>query len=112
MNLDEYITNFEKGNFSFQEIEKFAQNQSIDTIFRLYCSYGESKKIGFYDHDSLRWILSCLKRELEFAGFEQAANLLEIDANASFSCFFSRFETLNQNSLLNKRNNSVEIIKL
>ncbi len=110
MNLDEYITKFEGGAFSFQELEKIAQNQSINTIFRLYGSYGEAKKTGFYDNDSLRWILSSLERVLKLAGFAQAASLLKIDINDSFSRFWARFEELNRGNLGEKSNN-VEAIR-
>ena len=110
MNLDEYITKFEEGAFSFQELEKIAHNQSINTIFRLYGSYGEAKKTGFYDHDSLRWILSSLERALELAGFEQAASLLKIDTNDSFARFWAQFEELNRGNLGEKSNN-VEAIR-
>ena len=96
MNLDEYIKMFERGAFSFQELQKIAKNQSISTIFRLYVSYGERKKIGFDEDDSLRWILSFLERELKLAGFEQAASLLKIDLNDSFSSFWIQFEDLNR----------------
>ena len=110
MNLDEYITKFEGGAFSFQELEKIAKNQSINTIFRLYGSYGEAKKTGFYDRDSLRWILSSLERALKLAGFAQAASLLKIDINDSFSRFWARFEDLNRGNLGEKSNNVETII--
>ena len=102
MNLDEYITKFERGAFSYQELQKIAKNQSISTIFRLYGSYGEAKKIGFYDDDSLRWILSFLERELMLAGFERAASLLKIDINDSFSSFWTQYKKLNQSNLAEK----------
>ncbi len=92
MNLNEYITKFERGDFSFQEIEKIAKNRSISVIFRLYGSYGEAKKIGYYDDDSQRWILSSLERELRLAGFNRAPSLLKIDINSSFANFFAQFE--------------------
>ena len=92
MNLNEYITKFEKGDFNFQELQKIAKHRSINIIFRLYGSYGEAKKIGFYDDDSLRWILSSLERELRLAGFNRAASLLKIDINSSFTSFFAQFE--------------------
>ncbi|MDJ0648035.1 MAG: hypothetical protein QNJ60_04955 [Xenococcaceae cyanobacterium MO_188.B19] len=95
MNLDEYITKFERGDFGFQELQKIAKNQSINRIVRLYGSYGEAKKIGFYDHDSLRWILFFLEKELKFAGFERAASLLKIDVNDSFASFWHQFEERN-----------------
>ncbi len=96
MHLDEYIIKFERGDFSFQDLQKIAKNRSISVIFRLYSSYGESKKVGSYDRDSLRWILSYLERELKLAGFEKAASLLKIDINDSFSKFWTRFEELNE----------------
>lgn len=96
MNLDEYITKFEQGAFSFQQLQEIAKNRSISTIFRLYGSYGEAKKIGFYDRDSLRWILSSLERELKLAGFEQAASLLIVDVNNSFSSFWNQYEQLKE----------------
>ncbi len=110
MNLDEYITKFEGGAFSFQELEKIAQNQSISAIVRLYGSYGEAKKTGLYDNDSLRWILSSLERALKLAGFEPAASWLKIDINDSFSLFWARFEELNRENLVEKSNN-VETIR-
>ena len=110
MNLDEYITNFERGAFSIEELEKIAQNQSISTIVRLYGSYGEAKKTGFYDNDSLRWILSSLERALKLAGFAPAASWLKIDINDSFSRFWARFEELNRENLVEKSNN-VEAIR-
>ena len=105
MNLDEYITKFEGGAFSFQELEQIAKNQSINNIFRLYGSYGEAKKTGFYDNDSLQWILSSLEKALKLAGFDRAASLLKIDINDSFSRFWARFEELNGSSLVEKSNN-------
>ena len=95
MNLDKYITKFERGAFGFPELNKIAKNKSISTIFRLYGSYGTAKKIGFHDDNSLRWILSSLERELKLAGFNQAALLLKIDVNESFASFWTRFEQLN-----------------
>ena len=109
MNLDEYITKFEGGAFSFQELEKIAKNQSINTIFRLYGSYGEAKKTGFYGNDSLKWIRSSLDRELKLAGFDRAASLLKIDINGSFSHFWARFEQLNRGNFVEKSNNVEEI---
>ena len=96
MNLNEYITKYEQGTFSFQELQKIAKNISISTILRLYGSYGEAKKIGFYDRNSLSWILSCLERELKLAGYEQAASLLKIDVNYSFSSFWTQCEELEE----------------
>ena len=107
MNLDEYITKFERGAFSIQELHKIANNSSISTIFRLYGSYGEAKKIGFYDDDSLRWILSSLERELKLADFVQAESLLKIDINESFSSFWTQYEKLNQSNL-NKKSEHIE----
>ena len=95
MNLDEYITKFQEGVFNFQELQKITKHKSISTIFRLYGSYGVAKKVGFHDPDSLRWILSYLERTLKLAGFEQAASLLKIDINDSFSHFWTQFEELN-----------------
>ncbi|MDJ0591679.1 MAG: hypothetical protein QNJ72_17065 [Pleurocapsa sp. MO_226.B13] len=95
MNLDEYIIKFEKGAFGFQELQKFAKNRSISTIFRLYASYGVAKKVRFYDRDSLKWILSYLEKMLKLSGLEEAASLLKIDINDSFSDFWTRFEELN-----------------
>ncbi len=106
MNLNEYITKFEQGAFSFQELQKITKNQAISTIFRLYGSYGEAKKVGFYDDNSLRWILSCLERKLKLAGFEQAASLLLIDVNASFSSFWTQYEELKGIILPKKPNTS------
>lgn len=102
MNLDEYITKFEGGSFSLQELEKIADNRSINTIFRLYGSYGEANKTGFYDGDSLSWILSSLEKALKLAGFDRAASLLKIDINDSFSQFWTRFEQLNRGSIVEK----------
>ena len=111
MNLDEYITKFERGFFSIQELEKIAKDQSISTIFRLYVSYGKANKTKFYERDSLRWILSSLERALKLAGFEQAASLLKIDINGSFSSFWTQFEEFSENSLGEKSNN-VKTIQL
>lgn len=111
MNLDEYITKFERGAFSFQELEKITDDRSINTIFRLYGSYGEANKTGFYDGDSLSWILSSLEEALKLAGFDRAASLLKIDINESFSQFWVRFEKLNRGSIVEK-NNKVEEIRL
>ena len=95
MSLDEYITKFERGDFSFRELQKITNNYSISRIVRLYASYGEAKKIGFYNNDSLRWILSFLEKELKLAGFERAASLLKIDVNDSFASFWHQFEEQN-----------------
>lgn len=103
MKLDEYITKFEQGTFSLQEFNKITKNQSINRIFRLYGSYVEAKKIGFYDDDSLKWILFSLQRELELMGFKRAASLAEIDLNASFAAFFALLKGLNQGDLVENK---------
>ena len=112
MNLDEYVTKFEAGAFSIQELQKIAKNNSISTIFRLYCSYGEASKTGFYDNDSLRWIFSSLDKALKLAGFERAASLLKIDINDSFSSFWARFEELNRDDLAEKSKKNLEAMRL
>jgi hypothetical protein len=95
VNLDQYLKKFEEGDFGIQKIQKIANNQSISTIIRLYSSYGEAKKTGFYSDTSLNWILSSLQEALNLASFNQASSLLETDINASFSSFWQQLEERN-----------------
>lgn len=95
MNLDEYIKKNELGEFDIEQIEKFSQNQSIGTILRLYTSYGERRKRGIYNHNSLNWIVSQLEQDLSLAGFERAASLVKTNINESFSLFWAQYKELN-----------------
>ncbi|HHP7231264.1 MAG TPA: hypothetical protein ACFCUY_10450 [Xenococcaceae cyanobacterium] len=90
MNLDEYLKKTETGDLDYSNLQVFTNKASLSPIFRLYSSYGEAKKIGFYHAESLDWILSSLQQALQSAGFTQASDLLKTDINASFASFWNK----------------------
>ena len=89
MNLNQYIEKVEAGHGGLDEFKFKGSNDLNRRIFRLYISYGEAKKTGFYGQDSLNWILSSLGEALKRAGLTEAYSLLKKDINASFTCFWT-----------------------
>lgn len=89
MNLNQYIENLEAGHGGLEEFKVKGSNDLNRRIFRLYLSYGEAKKTGFYEQDSLNWILSTLGEALKREGLTKAYALLKKDINASFTCFWA-----------------------